>query len=54
MTETFQGTDPSEFRRARQWVRDNASALREAEDENDDGPRLAPEFRELLKIVKSV
>jgi len=29
----FQGTDPNEFKRAREWVRENSSALREAEDE---------------------
>jgi ATP-dependent helicase/nuclease subunit A len=43
----FQGTDPSEFNRARQWVRENSSALRDAEDASDDGERLALEFRDL-------
>ncbi|HUE78446.1 MAG TPA: double-strand break repair helicase AddA [Sphingomicrobium sp.] len=43
----FQGTDPNEFKRARDWVRDNSAALREAEDEADDGQRLALEFRDL-------
>ena len=31
----------------REWVRDNAAALREAEDDSDDGERLALEFRDL-------
>ena len=43
----FQGTDPNEFKRARDWVRENSSALREAEDEADDGRRVALEFRDL-------
>ena len=43
----FQGTDPNEFKRARDWVRENSAALREAEDEADDGQRLALEFRDL-------
>ena len=43
----FQGTDPSEFNRAREWVRENSSALREAEDASDEGERLALEFRDL-------
>ena len=33
----FQGTDPNEFERAREWVREHSAALREAEDEADDG-----------------
>ena len=43
----FQGTDPSEFQRAREWVRGHSEALREAEDASDDGERLALEFRDL-------
>ena len=43
----FQGTDPNEFKRARDWVRENSAALREAEDQNDDGERRALEFRDL-------
>ncbi len=43
----FQGTDPNEFKRARDWVRENTAALREAEDEADDGERRALEFRDL-------
>ncbi len=43
----FQGTDPNEFQRAREWVRDNSAALREAEDAADDGQALALEFRDL-------
>ena len=43
----FQGTDPNEFQRAREWVRDNSIALREAEDLADDGTSLALEFRDL-------
>ncbi|MEO7366257.1 MAG: double-strand break repair helicase AddA [Sphingomicrobium sp.] len=43
----FQGTDPNEFKRARDWVRDHSTALRDAEDEGDDGQRLALEFRDL-------
>ncbi|MEO6582521.1 MAG: double-strand break repair helicase AddA [Sphingomicrobium sp.] len=43
----FQGTDPNEFKRARDWVRDHSAALREAEVESDDGERLALEFRDL-------
>ena len=43
----FQGTDPNEFKRARDWVREHSTALREAEDANDDGQRLALEFRDL-------
>ncbi|QIL02633.1 double-strand break repair helicase AddA [Sphingomonas sinipercae] len=41
----FQGTDPEEFRRARDWVRDHSAALREAAEDTDDW--VAPEFREL-------
>jgi ATP-dependent helicase/nuclease subunit A len=44
----FQGTDPEEFRRAREWVRDNSTALREAEaGGDDDAHSLALEFRDL-------
>ncbi|MBA3511630.1 double-strand break repair helicase AddA [Sphingomonas sp.] len=43
----FQGTDPNEFQRAREWVEENSSALRRAEDEADDSQRLALEFRDL-------
>ncbi len=43
----FQGTDPNEFKRARDWVREHSSALREAEDEADDGRGFALEFRDL-------
>ena len=45
----FQGTDPREFEAARQWIGDHSAALRDAEDEADDGAgrRLAREFRDL-------
>jgi ATP-dependent helicase/nuclease subunit A len=43
----FQGTDPNEFKRARDWVRENSAALREAEDESDGSERLALKFRDL-------
>ena len=43
----FQGTDPQEFEKARQWVRDHSAALREAEGEADAGEQLALEFRDL-------
>ncbi|WP_310467256.1 double-strand break repair helicase AddA [Sphingomonas sp.] len=43
----FQGTDPREFDRMRRLVRERAAALREAEDEADDGTALALEFRDL-------
>ncbi|MBA2466513.1 MAG: UvrD-helicase domain-containing protein, partial [Sphingomonas sp.] len=43
----FQGTDPEEFQRAREWVRDHSSAMRDAENDNDDGETLALEFRDL-------
>ena len=42
----FQGTDPQEFKRARDWVRDNCEGLRSALDEAGED-RPAPEFREL-------
>jgi ATP-dependent helicase/nuclease subunit A len=42
----FQGTDPREFERARDWVRENSGAVREAaaQSEEDWTP---PEFKEL-------
>jgi ATP-dependent helicase/nuclease subunit A len=43
----FQGTDPKEFEKARRWARDNSRALLDAEDADDDGQRLAREFRDL-------
>jgi ATP-dependent helicase/nuclease subunit A len=43
----FQGSDPGEFKRVRDWARESSDALREAEDESDDGQRLALEFRDL-------
>ena len=43
----FQGTNPDEFRRAKDWVRKNSRALLDAEDSADDGRRLAREFRDL-------
>ena len=42
----FQGTDPEEFKRARDWVREHSSALRLAQQDLDAGD-LAPEFKEL-------
>ncbi|MEO5613017.1 MAG: UvrD-helicase domain-containing protein, partial [Sphingomicrobium sp.] len=43
----FQGSDPGEFQRVRDWARQSSDALRDAEDERDDGERLALEFRDL-------
>ncbi|MFL6733533.1 MAG: UvrD-helicase domain-containing protein, partial [Sphingomicrobium sp.] len=43
----FQGTDPEEFRRAREWVRDQSSQLRAAAEEADASSRLPPEFKDL-------
>ncbi len=44
----FQGTNPHEFNRARQWVGKSASALLAAESEAEpDGERLAREFKDL-------
>ena len=43
----FQGTDPNEFQRAREWVRDRSAALRQAEDPSEDDKALALEFRDL-------
>jgi ATP-dependent helicase/nuclease subunit A len=41
----FQGTDPEEFRKAREWVRDHSAAVREAHEVDRDW--LPPEFRDL-------
>ncbi|MEO5612866.1 MAG: UvrD-helicase domain-containing protein, partial [Sphingomicrobium sp.] len=43
----FQGSDPGEFKQVRDWARQSSEALRDAEDERDDGERLALEFRDL-------
>jgi ATP-dependent helicase/nuclease subunit A len=43
----FQGTDPEEFQRAREWVRDNSNALRDAAREADAPDGLALEFKDL-------
>jgi ATP-dependent helicase/nuclease subunit A len=43
----FQGTDPEEFRRAREWVKASSAALRDAEDEAESAERFALEFRDL-------
>jgi ATP-dependent helicase/nuclease subunit A len=42
----FQGTDPAEFRRAADWVREHSEALREAVDESDRSTR-PPDYRDL-------
>ena len=42
----FQGTDPEEFRRAREWAREKSNALREAAEESHED-RAAPEFRDV-------
>ncbi|MBV9528112.1 double-strand break repair helicase AddA [Sphingomonas sp.] len=43
----FQGTDPAEFRRASDWVRDQSETLRDAAAEADERAISAPEFRSL-------
>ena len=43
----FQGTDPKEFERARAWVRENSTALRDAAIEADAPDRLALPFKDL-------
>jgi len=43
----FQGSDPAGFDDMRRAVRERSQALLEAEDESDDGQRLAIEFRDL-------
>ena len=43
----FQGTDPAEFQRARDWVRDNSIALRDAAMETEAPDGLAIEFKDL-------
>jgi ATP-dependent helicase/nuclease subunit A len=42
----FQGTDPAEFRRAADWVRDNSDALRRAANGSDE-PWATTDYREL-------
>ena len=42
----FQGTDPAEFRRAADWVRDHSDELRAAADDADQSS-LPPDYREL-------
>ena len=41
----FQGTDPHEFKRARDWVREQSAALLEADEDARAGAAL--EFRDL-------
>ena len=43
----FQGTDPREFEKVRAMFKARADALRAAEDESDDGVRLARDFHDL-------
>ncbi len=43
----FQGTDPAEFKKARKWVAQNASALRNGDGEPGALQRRALEFRDL-------
>jgi ATP-dependent helicase/nuclease subunit A len=43
----FQGTDPQEFKRAADWVRDQSEALSDAINEVDERSVSAPEFRSL-------
>jgi ATP-dependent helicase/nuclease subunit A len=43
----FQGSDPHGFDDMRRLTRERSAALRDAEDESDDGQRLALEFRDL-------
>ncbi len=42
----FQGTDPREFKRARDWVRENSAMLRQAQDEAGE-EASSPEYRDL-------
>ncbi|MEO5774270.1 MAG: double-strand break repair helicase AddA [Sphingomicrobium sp.] len=43
----FQGTDPKEFERARRWVRENSTALREAAEEVDGPVPFTLPFKDL-------
>jgi ATP-dependent helicase/nuclease subunit A len=43
----FQGTDPKEFKRAADWVRDQSEALRDAVEDADERSVSPPEFRSL-------
>ena len=43
----FQGTDPKEFKRAADWVREQSEALRNAAEDADERAVPAPEFRSL-------
>ena len=43
----FQGSDPAGFDEMRRVTRERSAALRDAEDEYDDGERLSLEFRDL-------
>jgi ATP-dependent helicase/nuclease subunit A len=42
----FQGTNPTEFDRARAWLRDNSEAIRASADENEES-WAPPEFKDL-------